>query len=252
MGIHAKFIGSGNLFVRDTSGNAYEAGVLKDVTYDFSSEFKGLKGEQLVDVLVAEIGRTYTLTAKYAQYNSALRDALDGAVVTTGSKRISTQRKTAAASSATVATADDGTPAGWAFITDLGVKYAATGQPLKYNSGTLATTGEYKNTAGVYTLGTGDATASVDITYVYSVTAGQTATTSNRNIGISTFFAVYTYRQTTQADGTVARIFHHFPAALFTGDKSSASQADWSETDVEIKLFPDASGYIGYRTTQVG
>lgn len=252
MGMHAKFIGSGNLFVKDASGNAYEAGVLKDVSYDWTSEFKGLKGDQLTDVLVAEIGRTYSLTAKFAQYNSALRDAIEGATVASGSKRIGTVRKTASASSLTVATADFGSPSGWAFVADLGVKYAANGQPLKYNAGTLAATGEYKNTAGVYTLGSGDATAQVDVSCVYSITAGETATIANKSIGLSSFFTVYTFRQTTQADGTIARIFHHFPAALFVGDKGAASQAEWSEENVELKLFPDASGNIGYRSTSIG
>lgn len=252
MGVHAKFIGSGNLFIKDAAGNAFEAGVLKDCSYDFSSEFKGLKGDQLVDVLVAEVGRTYSLTAKYAQYNSALRDAIEGATSASGSKRIGTVRKTASGSAITVATADFGSPSGWAFVSDLGVKYAATGQPLKYNSGTLAASGEYKNTAAAYTLGSSDATAQVDISCVFSVTAGETATISNKSIGLSSYFSVYTYRQTTQADGTVARIFHHFPAVLFTGNKGSASQAEWSEEDVELKLFPDASGVIGYRSVSVG
>jgi hypothetical protein len=252
MGVHAKYIGSGNLFVKDTSGNAFEAGILKEVTYDFASEFKGLKGDQLVDVLVAEIGRTYSLSAKYAQYSSALRDAVEGATVATGSKRIGTVRKTATGSAITVATTDFGSPAGWAFVSDLGVKYAATGQPLKYNSGTLAATGEYKNTAAVYTLGSGDATAQVDINCVYSITAGETATIANGTIGLSRYFAVYTFRQTTQADGTIARIFHHFPAALFVGNKGGGSQSEWSEEDVELKLFPDASGIIGYRSVHVG
>lgn len=252
MGAHAKFIGSGKMIVKDASSNAYELGTLSQVSYGFESEFAELKGDQLVSVLVAEIGRRYSLSAKWAQYSSALMAAIEGATVTTGSKRIGTVRKTATGSAITVATTDFASPAGWAFVADLGVKYAATGQPLKYNSGTLATTGEYKNTAAVYTLGSGDATAQVDISCVYSVTAGETATINNKSVGLSSFFSVRTYLETTQADGTIARIYHEFPAAIFGNDKFASNRGEWREEDVELKLFPDASGVIGYRTIQIG
>lgn len=251
MGIHAEYIGSGVMYAKDTAGNAYEAGLLKDITYDFSSEFKELQADMLVAALVAEVGRKYSLTAKWAQYSSALRDAVEGATVAAGSKRIGKVRKTAAASALSVATIDFGSPVGWAFVTDLGVKYASNGQPLKYNSGTLATTGEYKNTAGAYTLGTGDATAQVDVACVFSVTAGETATIANQSIGLSKYFAIHTYRETMQADGRTAQIYHHFLAALFTGNKGGGSQGDWSEENAEIRLFPDASGNIGYRSTLI-
>ena len=251
MGIHAEFIGSGVMFAKDTAGNSYEAGLLQDITLDWTSEFKELQGDAMVATLVAEVGRKYSLSAKWAQYSSALRDSIEGATVAAGSKRIGKVRKTAAASAFTVATADFGSPAGWAFVADLGVKYASNGQPLKYNSGTLASTGEYKNTAAAYTLGAGDATAQVDVTCVFSVTAGETATIVNPSIGLSKYFAIHTYRETTQADGRIAQIYHHFLAGLFTGNKGGGNNSEWSEENAEIRLFPDASGNIGYRSTLI-
>ena len=127
-------------------------------------------------------GAPTTLSAKYAQYSSALRTAARGRDLDDGARSGSRRRaKTAVASARSPSRRPTtGRRSGWAFVSDLGVKYRLDGQPLKYNSGTLATTGEYKNTAAAYTLAPAMRPRIVDVSYVYSITAGETATISNR------------------------------------------------------------------------
>ena len=70
-----------------------------------------------------------------------------------------------------------------AFVSDAGVKYGATGEPLSVTSGTPST-GEYKVAAGVYTFASADVGDEVLITYVYSGGAvGQTFTVTNQAMG---------------------------------------------------------------------
>lgn len=242
--MNAQIIGSGVLALRDTVGNAYRAGELQDVSLDISSEIKELMGDKKVAILTAEVAKKIKLQAKFATLSSALVGAVLGATRGTGSKFISTVRKTAVASAITVATTDDGSPAGWAFVSDLGVRYASNGQDLKYNSGTLASTGEYKNTAGAYTLGSGDATAQVDITYVASQTAGETYTLNNGLIGLSNYFSARGYEATTQADGTVRKIAWYFPAILIPNLKLGFKNTEFATYDLELNAFADSTGLV--------
>lgn len=242
--MHGQFIGSGVLALKDTSNNAYRAGELQDVSLDISSEIKELLGDKKVAILTAETAKKIKLQAKFATLSSALVGAVLGSTRTTGSKFISTVRKTAVASAFTVAAADDGSPAGWAFVADLGVKYASNGQDLRYNAGTLASTGEYKNTAGAYTTGSGEATVQVDVTYVASQTAGETHTVNNSLIGLSTYFAMRGYQATTQADGTVRKIAWYFPAVLIPNLKLGFKNTDFATYDLELNAFADSTGLV--------
>jgi hypothetical protein len=244
MAMLSQFIGSGLLALKDTANNAYQAGVLQGVTFDFQSDIKELIGDKKIAILTAEVGRKYKVSAKYAQLSSALVGAVMGATKTTGSKVISTVRKTATASAFTIAAADEGTPAGWAFVADLGAKYATNGQDLKFNSGTLAATGEYKNTAAAYTTGSGEATIQLDVTYVFSQTAGETWTAQNQAIGLSTYFAMRGYQATTQADGTVRKIAWHFPAVLIPGLKLGFQNTEFATQDLELSVFADSTGMV--------
>lgn len=246
--IHAEFIGSGVLALRDANGNAYEVGVLQDVALEMSSEIKELMGANQMPVLTAAVGRKVKLTAKFAQFSSSLVNVISGGSTATGSRFVSSVAKTASSSAFTIATTDDGSPTGWAFVADLGVKYTATGQPLKYNSGTLATSGEYKNTAGAYTVGSGDATAAVTVTYVWSQTGGERTTFSNQAIGLSTYFAAYLQGKTTQADGTVRKVFYEFPAVLIPSIKMDFKNSDFMAQDLELSVFQDSSGYFMYQS----
>jgi hypothetical protein len=245
--INAEFVGSGYLALKDTAGNAYPVGVLQDCSLEMSSEVKELMGANKMPILTAEVGRKIKLTAKFAQFSSALVNIIGGGTTATGARYVSTKAKTAVASAFTVATTDDGSPSGWAFVADLGVTYASNGQPLKYNSGTLAA-GQYQNTAAAYTLYSSDATASVYVSYVWSQTAGERTTFSNSAIGLSTYFAVYMTQATTQADGTLRKVLYEFPAVLLPTLKLDFKNTDFLTQDLELNVFQDSAGYYMYQS----
>lgn len=244
MAVYGQFIGSGFLTLKDTSGNAYPAGVLQDVTLDLDGQIKELVGSYKVALSVAETQKKVSLKAKFAQLSTPLVAAALGGTITTGNRNISTKNKTASGSAFTVATGDDGSPSGWAFVTDLGVTYQATGQPLKYNSGTLASTGEYKNTGGSYTLGSGDATAAVTVSYVWSQTAGEKVTVANQAIGLATVFSVYLFEQSTQPDGTTRKIGWYFPAVILPKLSINFKNDDFATQDLELTVMADSAGNI--------
>lgn len=241
MSINASFIGSGFLAVRDTSNNAYQAGVLQDVQLKIDGTVKTLMGANKVAVLVAEVEKQYALTAKFAQLTAPLVGAVMGATSAAGAKYVATVAKAAAASAFTIATADVGSPAGFAFVADLGLTFQSNGQPLKYNGGTPAA-GEYKNTLGAYS--TGGATDAVYASFIYSATAGTTWTANNQAVGLATTFAAYLFQQTTQADGTTRKIGWYFPAIVLPSLDLGFKNNDFFTQSLEMKVFADATGKI--------
>lgn len=77
---------------------------------------------------------------------------------------------------------------GW--VTDLGVKYAATGLPLTRVASAPAT-GQYSVAAGVYTFAAADTGLGVGISYTYtptSNTVGETVTMTNQLLGTAPSF----------------------------------------------------------------
>ncbi len=244
MSINANFIGSGFLAIKDTAGNAYQAGVLQDVTLNLDVTTKKLLGANKVAVLVAQTEQAYKLNAKFAQLSGAMVGAIMGGTSAAGAKYVGTVAKTASANAFTIATTDFGSPAGWAFVADLGVVYTATNQPLKYNSGSLAATGEYKNTAAAYTLGSSDTTAAVTASCIYSATAGTTWTANNSAVGLATTFAAYLFQQTTQADGTVKKIGWYFPAVVLGKLDLGFKNTEFATQSLDMEVFADSSGKI--------
>jgi hypothetical protein len=246
-GTNAQYIGSGFLGLQDAAGNAYQCGVLQKVSFDFASETAKLFGSKKAAILRAETGVDYKISAEFAQLSSPLVAAVLGGVRTSGSNFVATTRKTTASGAATIATTDVGSPSGWAFVSDLGVTYATTGQPFTYNSGTPAA-GEYKNSGAAYTFAGAEDGASVDISYVYSVTAGTKYTISNADVGLSTYFKVWAAQQTTQADGTVRKMAWYFPAVLLPSIKIPFGTKEFTVQSIEMECCPDASGVIATYT----
>ena len=246
MGTNAEYIGSGYLALRDTASNTYNCGVLQDVALEISSSVKELFGAKKSAVLVAETNKKYTLKAKFAQLSTPLVAAVMGGTTASGGKYVGTVTKTVGAGAATIATTDFSSPAGWAFVADLGVVYAATNQPFTFNSGTPAV-GEYKNTAGAYTFNTSDnGTNNVIISSVYSATAGQTTTATNQDVGLSTFFSVYLFNSTTQQDGTVRKFGWNFPAVIIPKLSIASKNDEFTTQDLEMTACADASGNVAY------
>ena len=233
---------TGVLTIRDTSGNAYPCGTLQDVGIDFTSSVKELRGANKWPVAVATAGQKISIKASFANISGAMLQAVFGGSTAAGMTIIGSVAKTAAASTFTVATADYSSPAGWTWGTDLGLVYAANGQPLKYNSGTLAATGEYKNTAGVYTVGANEATTSYVVSHTYAVTAGETVTGTNTAMGISSTFGAYVYNSFTDAAGVNRKMGFYFPAVIASKLSIAMKNEDFTAQNLELEAMANTAG----------
>jgi hypothetical protein len=237
---------TGVLTLKDAAGNSYPCGTLQDVGVDFSASVKELRGSGKWPVAVAVAGQKISLKASFANISGAMLQAVFGGTAATGMTIIGSVAKTAAASTFTVATADFSSPAGWAWGTDLGLVYAANGQPLKYNSGSLATTGEYKNTAGVYTVGSGETTTSYVVSCTYTITAGETISGTNTAMGLATTFGARVFNSYTDAAGTVRRMGFYFPAVIAPKLSIAMKNEDFTSQDIELEAMQDTAGNTFY------
>ena len=236
---------SGVLTLKDSSGNSYPCGTLQDVGVDFSSSVKELRGANKWPVAVALAGQKISLKASFANISGSMLQAVFGGTATTGMTIIGSVAKTAVASTFTIATTDYASPAGWTWGTDLGVVYAATGQPLKYNAGTLAA-GQYQNTAGVYTLYSSDATASVVVSHTYTVTAGETISGTNTAMGLATTFGARIYNSFTDSSGTNRKMGFYFPAVMAPKLSIAMKNEDFTSQNIELEVMADTSGNTFY------
>ena len=238
----ANMFSTGVLTLRDTSGNAYPCGTLQDVGIDFSSSVKELRGANKWPVAVAVAGQKIAIKATFANISGSMLQAVFGGTAASGMTIIGSIPKTAAASTFTVATADYSSPAGWTWGTDLGLVYAATGQPLKYNSGSLATTGEYKNTAGVYTVGSGEPTTAYVVSHTYTVTAGETITGTNTAMGLATTFGCYVYNSFSDAGGVIRKMGFYFPAVAASKLAIAMKNEDFTTQNLELEVMQNSAG----------
>ena len=237
MSTASPFVGVGDVVLKDTSNNAYKCGILQGVTLEFSGTMKELRGSKQFPEAVAKVGQKISLKASMGLFTNAMLSAVTGGTITTGSRFIQTDAKTAAAS-VTVTPPSSGT-----YVADLGV-YDSAGQPMKYNSGTPAV-GEYKQAAGVYTFNVGQ-TGTLQVTYLYSLATGETITLTNQTTGLVTTFAVYTYQVTTDAAGVARKVGYHFPACIVPKMSFSMKNEDWMSQDIEIETMADTSGNVFY------
>ena len=189
--------GSGVVLAAPQSGSGNPAadptplgiGVLQNVKLTLGAEIKSLFGQNQWAVDSAIGKRTIKGSFEFAQISNLLMQQLffgGSAATETGSVLTSPspgEAHTVPASSVytiTVTNAAD-TP-----LVDLGVTYAATGQPLvNVGSGSLTAAGQYKVvlSTGVYTFDASDASAAVLINYSWTVVGGSTLTESQAPMG---------------------------------------------------------------------
>ena len=171
--------GTGNLYgvpQTDASGTAIsnptpvQIGVLQEVQADISFDEKLLYGAYQMPVAFGRGKGKYAFKAKAADFSAqAISSLFFGNTLTAGIRAVSdNEAKNVPASTpytVTVAPPSSGT-----FATDLGVKYASTGIPLKCVA-SAPTAGQYSVSAGVYTFAAADASAAVLISYEYTATS---------------------------------------------------------------------------------
>ena len=130
--------------------------------------------------------------------------------------------------------------AGW--VTDLGVKYAATGLPLTRVASAPAA-GQYSVAAGVYTFAAADQGLGVGISYTYtptSNTVGETVTMTNQLLGTAPSFK-----------SVVSQVFNGERVTLTlnqcvsTKYTFSTKLEDFNIPDFEFSAFVDPSNTLG-------
>lgn len=223
--------GSGRLFLHDGT-NAVEVGVLKDVSVDFSSTQKELRGNRTYAIAIATSGQKISGKATSGVFSGKLIASIIGGTAAAGSKRVQSDSKTAAAS-VTVTP-----PSSGVWYKDLGVE-DANGVPMKYNAVTPSI-GEYKVAAGVYTFNAGQ-TGTLAITYSY--TLASTGNTLAINNGIQAAPTTYEIHLDENYGGQNfgLRLF----ACVVPKVSFGAKAEDFTETAVEFEAVSTATNTVG-------
>jgi hypothetical protein len=156
-------------------------GQLQEVSVDDSFEEKRLFGANSAPVRAFRGQRKIDLKAKSAKINAnAFAEIYYAASVTAGAVLYTfNEMQTIPGSVAYTLTALNAGAAGVNFIEDLGVEYAANGNPLKLVT-SAPTVGQYSQALGTYTFAAADASAVVLLNYSYnSATVGYTISVPN-------------------------------------------------------------------------
>lgn len=166
-------------------------GALQDVQLDISYTLKELYGQSSFPLALARGQGKIQGKAKFAQLSGLVfNDLFFGQAQAAGQLATSVleAQGVPAATPFTVTVANAAS-----FAADLGVTYAATGIPLAKAAGAPAAAGQYAVDAatGVYTFHSGDAGASLLVTYTYNIVAsGQRITIANTVMGTTPSFQV--------------------------------------------------------------
>jgi hypothetical protein len=154
-----------------TGGTSRRFGAMQDISIDFAGESKELFGGSQFPLDVARAKMKIQCKAKFAEIQPSLYNDLfwGQTQLTTGSVNIANSEVSTTGSStgstSTLVAANAST-----FTLDLGVRYAATGVPLKLVA-SAPTVGQYAVAGtGTYTMSSADASTAMLIDYEYSIT----------------------------------------------------------------------------------
>ncbi len=248
----ARHFGSGVMIGTPTTGTApytpVEFGVMQEVSVDFTFTSKPLVGQYQLPVAMGRGVAKITGKAKFAEMNGDVFNTLFFANITptTGQDLWSyNEGQTIPASTPWHVTVTNSST--WA--TDLGVKYAATGNPFTKVT-TITAAGQYTVAAGVYTFGTADASAAVLISYGYTSTAsGQKAVIGNPLLGVTPTFQIDFYQLNPNVSGAQwsFRLFQCISTKLSIGSKLE----DWTIPEFDFEAFTNAANQLGNWNTEV-
>jgi hypothetical protein len=129
------------------------------------------------------------------------------------------------------------------YVDDLGVRYAATGQPMTRVSSSPAA-GQYSVSAGVYTFASDDASAAVLLSYRYASTDGFKTVISNNLLGDAPTFGIDLYQRSQKAQTTQQwsmRLYRCMSSKLTLATKLE----DFVLPAFSFEAFADDSNNIG-------
>lgn len=221
-----------------TTGTPRQFGTLQDVSVDFSADLKELFGQGRYAAALAPGKTKVEVKAKLASINGALFNDLYFGATTAATQTLTAngEAATVPSSVAYTCTVANSTK----FLTDLGVTYAATGQQFTKVTGSPTIVGTYSVASGVYTFYSGDASASVLISYTYSSTSGLHIPISNIVMGSGPAFSMVLNAPFDGRQGTFT--LNSCRAAKLS---LPLKQDDWQISEIDFQVSADSSGNIG-------
>ena len=212
--------------------------ILQSANLDLKASLKELFGQNILPVAVGRSQIKVSGKIKFADYQPRLFRDFFGSSMSAGETLIApAEAGTVPGSSTYTVTVTNS--ATW--VTDLGVRYAATGIPLT-RVASVAAVGQYSVAAGVYTFYSGDASANVLIDYTYTLsTAGETVTLSNTSAGAATTFK-------TVLGGSYNGLQTNFiiNACAYESLKGYDSKlGDFAMPELDFAAFADSTGTLG-------
>lgn len=241
--------GSGWMFMTPASTSfptPVRIGVMQNVSLDFTFDEKPLHGQNQFPEAVARGKAKCSCKCAFAQIDSkAIATVFLGGTPASGQEIIvDLQAQTGAATFQISTTA--------AFVSDLGVFYATTAQPLTQVTAGSETTGSYSvvqtsgSTNGRYTLSAGDSGAALLVSYKKTDTGnGFKTTIANAAMGAYVPFQTDLFQKNPEVTGGSsdqwgARLFKCASNKLSLATK----QDDWIIPDMDFSIYANAAGNV--------
>lgn len=212
-------------------------GVLQDAQLDFSADLKELYGQGRYAIALAPGKTKVEIKAKFAAMSGAIFNEIYFGATPTATQILFNDSEAAAIPGAVAYTATVTNSAN--FVADMGVYYAATGQPLTQVAAAPAV-GEYSVAAGTYTFSAADKGLGVYISYTSSSTSGVLIPITNVRMGIGPSFQIMLSQP---FDGRQATyIFNNCQASKLS---LPTKQDDFQINEIDFMVAADAGGNIG-------
>jgi hypothetical protein len=223
--------GSGKLFLKHpTTNQAYQVGVLEDVSINFEGSTKSKSGGQQFAIATVMTNKKVTGKASFAQIDGRLVSAIMSGTVTAG--RIVQNDVMVTGTVTTVL------PTGTAFDRDLGV-IAADGTPLAFTTGTAAAGVSYSRTGNAYTFHASEPMSGT-ISYTYASNTGSTLAVQNQAQGTQTNFSMFLQEKDSDGDLLGFELF----SVVIPNMNFAFKAEDFAAQDISFEAQANAAGAV--------
>lgn len=218
--------------------------VLQDNTVDFTFEIKELYSQLGYPIDIARAKGKITGKAKVARvFSNLYADIFFGETVATGEDNVAENELHTLAT--ITATASHSTT----FVADLGVYYNAAGNfRFQYVTG-APTLGQYSTGVnGIYTFSTGDISASISLSYVYTDAGGKTITINNQFMGYTPTF-IGTFYQQRATQGSSGQLTLRLNECVSNHLTIPSKIDDYAIQDFDFSAFSSGNNVVGTIST---
>jgi hypothetical protein len=244
------FFGAGALYGLNNSTptpTPVKFGTLQDVSVEFSADVKELYGANQFPAHIGRGKNKITCKAKLGQIHGAMFNSLFFGLSMAVGELLSAQKEAAsipASGAYTVTVANHAN-----FAQDLGVVYAATGNPFTQVA-SAPTLGQYSvnEATGIYTLAAADEGVAVLIDYLYtSAATGGTIALTNQPMGLApTFKAVLT--GVTNSNGVMTTMTLILNSCISSKLTLPTKNEDHLIVEFDFSAMADANDNVGTLT----